>query len=366
MRHRQAVCSIVPPHILHRLAESDDEGLRKDARDAIALTERLRGERAFAGGLPSGVSPGMKRRTVYDARNGTGLPGMLVRSEDGPATDDASVERAFRGAGDTYDFFRVAYGRNSVDDRGLRLDSSVHYAVRFDNAFWNGRQMVYGDGDGIIFRDFTSCPDVIGHELTHGVTDYEANLVYYGQPGALNESMSDVFGILVKQWRLSHTAAAADWLVGEGLFAPGVAGAALRSMKAPGTAYDDPRLGKDPQPAHMRDFVTTSDDDGGVHINSGIPNHAFYLAAVDIGGWAWERSGAIWYDALTGYLRAQATFEDAAAATIAAAGARFGRRSLEEQAVRAAWQRVGVASDAPLARRGLEVARSKTLRADSL
>ena len=137
MPHLHAFCSIVPPHILHRLAESDDEGLRKDARDALALTERLRGERALVGRLPSGVSPGMKRRTVYDARHGTSLPGMLVRNEDGPATEDASVEQAFRGAGDTYDFFRVVYGRNSIDDRGLRLDSSVHYAVRFDNAFWN-------------------------------------------------------------------------------------------------------------------------------------------------------------------------------------------------------------------------------------
>jgi Zn-dependent metalloprotease len=336
-------CSIVPPHILHYIAETDDEALRRNARAALALSERLRGSRmTLAGGLAGALPTGTRRRTVYDAKNGTSLPGVLVRDEVGRPSDDPAVERAFQGAGNTYDFYNAVYGRASIDDHGLRLDSTVHFGASFDNAFWNGRQMVYGDGDGVIFGDFTSCLDVIGHELTHGITQYTAKLTYNGQPGALNESMSDVFGVLVKQWTLGQSASEADWLIGAGLFTPAVKGAGLRSMKAPGTAYNDPRIGRDPQPGHMSDYVFTTEDDGGVHINSGIPNHAFFLAAIEVGGRAWERAGVIWYDALTRYLRPHATFEAAGAATAAAASARFGRGSIEEQAVRKAWRAVGV------------------------
>ena len=171
----------------------------------------------------------------------------------------------------------------------------MHYGRGYDNAFWDGTQMVFGDGDGTVFNRFTIAVDVIGHELTHGVTEHTAALVYQGQSGALNESISDVFGSLVKQQALGQDAAAADWLIGAGLFTAQVKGVALRSMKAPGTAYDDPQLGKDPQPATMADYVETTDDNGGVHLNSGIPNHAFYLAATAIGGHAWEvrRAGLV-------------------------------------------------------------------------
>jgi len=150
----------------------------------------------------------------------------------------------------------------------------------------------------------------------------------------------------VKQWHLGHDARSASWLIGEGVLGPAINGVALRSMKAPGTAYDDPILGKDPQPADMKHFVETGDDDGGVHINSGIPNHAFYLAAMEIGGRAWEKAGAIWYDALTKYLRAHSGFQAAADATLAAATARFGDGSLEQKAVRKAWNQVGLVSRA--------------------
>jgi Zn-dependent metalloprotease len=153
--------------------------------------------------------------------------------------------------------------------------------------------------------------------------------------------LSDVFGSLVKQHQLGQDAGDADWLIGAGLLTAAVHGVALRSMKAPGTAYDDPVLGKDPQPAHMRDFVTTTDDEGGVHINSGIPNHAFYLVATALGGPAWEVAGRIWYDTLvSGDLAADADFVAFSAATVQAAAARFG--STEEQAVRTAWDAVGV------------------------
>ena len=203
--------------------------------------------------------------------------------------------------------------------------------------------MVYGDGDGRLFNRFTISLDVVGHELTHGVTQTEAQLLYRGQPGALNESMSDVFGSLVKQWARNETADRADWLIGEGLFTSEVRGAALRSMKAPGTAYDDPVLGRDPQPADMAHYVHTGSDNGGVHINSGIPNRAFCLTALHLGGYAWQKAGLIWYRALTGALGPASDFQAVGDATAAVAAALFGEGSIEQQAVVDAWRTVGIA-----------------------
>ena len=210
--------------------------------------------------------------------------------------------------------------------------------------------MVYGDGDEDLpeserlFNRFTIALDIIGHELTHGVTSHEANLAYWDQSGALNESMSDVFGSLVKQYQRKQAPADADWIIGEGLFTANVNGTGIRNMKAPGTAYNDPVLGKDPQPAHMKDYVNTIEDNGGVHINSGIPNHAFYVAAVELGGYAWEKAGQIWYKTLTDKLSERSTFQDAANMTFEVAGELFGSRSLEQQAVRKGWSEVGIAA----------------------
>ena len=207
--------------------------------------------------------------------------------------------------------------------------------------------MVFGDGDNQIFTGFTGCLDVIGHELTHGVTGSEANLNYQGQSGALNESISDVFGSLVKQKKLNQTADQADWLIGEGLLAKGIHGVALRSMKAPGTAYDDPMLGKDPQPADMTHYLQTTQDNGGVHINSGIPNRAFYLVAAALGGNAWERAGQIWYDTLLDpRLKQSANFAAFANLTALNAAHRYGSTSNERKAVLDAWHKVGVKTSA--------------------
>ena len=331
--------------MLRHLAQHGPARLRPIAFRSLEQTEHLRGQRAMLanlGAVALATPTGTKRRTIYDVGHGTQLPGTLVRSEGGPNGKDLEVKEAYKYSGVTYDFYREVFGRNSIDDRGLRLDSSVHYSTKYDNAFWNGMQMVYGDGDGVIFQRFTRCLDVVGHELTHGVTQNEAALEYHDQPGALNESFSDVFGSLVKQWSLKQTAAKADWLIGAQLLAPGVKGKALRSMAAPGTAYDDPNLGKDPQPAHMKDYYQGSDDSGGVHINSGIPNYAFYLVATSLGGNAWNRAGKIWYDTLCQQLRPNASFKDAANATLASAGKFYGNRSVECDAVKSAWSTVGV------------------------
>lgn len=330
--------------MLRELSQRGSPEQQAWAFQTLVRSEQFRGRRELLGSLSARtMTPtGEKRRTIYDAKNGSTLPGQLIRGEGDPPTGDPAADEAYDGSGATYDFYHDVYERNSIDDRGMRLDSTVHYEMNYDNAFWNGSQMVYGDGDGTIFERFTRAIDVIGHELTHGVTEYEAALVYQDQPGALNESFSDVFGSLVKQRVLNQTADQANWIIGEGLFKPDVNGQGIRSMKAPGTAYDDPRLGKDPQPAHMKDIYTGSDDNGGVHINSGIPNHAFYLAATEIGGNAWEKTGKIWYLALRDRLRQTSDFKNAVDATIAIAGELYGDGSQEQRAVRNAWETVGL------------------------
>lgn len=339
---RCPICCIVPPHILEKVAINGNPEQREWAFQTLNISAQLRGRREVVGGITFSPQPGEKRRTVYDAKNAQQLPGTLVRSEgDAPSTDEM-VNEAYDGAGATYDLYSEIFKRNSVDDKGLRLDSTVHYGAKYDNAFWNGSQMVYGDGDGQLFQRFTKSIDVIGHELTHGVTQYEAALAYFGESGALNESMSDVFGIMVKQRVKNETAEQSSWIIGEGLFAPNVKGVGIRSMKAPGTAYDDPVLGKDPQPANYKDLYTGMKDNNGVHINSGIPNNAFYLTAVEIGGYAWEKAGQIWYVSLCDRLRSKANFKQAANTTIQVAGELYGNDSKEQKAVQNAWQKVGV------------------------
>jgi Zn-dependent metalloprotease len=337
-------CTIVPPHILERVARSTDPELRDLARRSLIVDTAQRTERRITLVAPvaAEVVTGPDR-TIKDAKNLEEMPGKTVRAEGDPPTDDTTVDQNYDWLGATYTFYSQVYGRNSIDGAGLPMISTVHYGNGYDNAFWNGEQMVYGDGDGTLFTAFTGPLDVTGHELTHGVTQYTAALEYYGQSGALNESVSDVFGALIKQYHLGQTSADADWLIGQGLLAPGVHGVALRSMKEPGTAYDDPHLGKDPQPGHMDQFVHTYRDNGGVHINSGIPNRAFYLTAAAIGGNAWEKAGQVWYDTLTGgSLATSADFAAFAAATVATAAGLYGSPSAEADAVRNAWAGVGV------------------------
>jgi Zn-dependent metalloprotease len=294
-------------------------------------------------GVGAATSAPKSNRTIYDANKTKSIPGTLKRAEGQAPTADQAVNQAYDGLGNTFDFYLDVYHRNSIDNAGLPLKGIVHYSKNFDNAFWDGEEMIFGDGDQVLFIGFTGALDVIGHELTHGVTGSEANLSYQGQPGALNESMSDVFGSLVKQFTLKQTADQADWLIGAGILAPGINGKALRSMKDPGTAYDDPKLGKDPQPADMAHYINTDEDNGGVHLNSGIPNRAFYLTASSLGGNAWERAGQIWYDTLIDHrLKPTANFSAFANMTILNAGARYGANSQEQKAVSDAWTQVGV------------------------
>ncbi|WP_153504370.1 M4 family metallopeptidase [Cumulibacter manganitolerans] len=378
------VCGIIPPHILRRLAESDDERVVRAAQRTLAIgievigrrevrgaradrrglprtaglvppdlqeraQRRVSPERPRAGGEPATATrpPATPRRSVYDALQKTDLPGHLVRAEGAAPSGDESADEAYDGLGATWRLFHDVYGRDSLDGRGLPLIASVHFDRDFDNAYWDGEQMVFGDGDGVYFQSFTNSVDVIGHELTHGFTQYTAGFTYVGQSGALNESLSDCFGSMVKQRVLRQQADDADWLIGEGLFTAKVHGVALRSMKAPGTAYDDPHLGKDPQPASMSGYADLphdeAHDNGGVHINSGIPNRAFYLAATAIGGSSWEGAGPIWYHAvLEGGLPKDADFARFASATLTAAQTLHGAESAQYRAVEKAWREVEV------------------------
>ncbi len=147
-----------------------------------------------------------------------------MRYEGQPSNGDVAVDEAYDYLGITHDFFWKEYQRDSLDNKGLILTGTVHYGREYQNAFWNGQQMVFGDGDGEIFNRFTIAIDVVAHELSHGVTETEAGLIYFEQSGALNESLSDVFGSLVKQYHLKQTADRADWLIGEGLLAEGING----------------------------------------------------------------------------------------------------------------------------------------------
>jgi len=346
---RSPLSCIVPPHILARLEATGGADVARAARSTLLTTARLRGERSVRGALLGAAAPAQGRRTIFDCRHSTDLGAAVVaRTEEGVVSADSSVNQAFDGLGATRDYYRQVHDRNSIDDRGMRLDGYVHRGVGYQNAFWDGREMVFGDGDGEVFTDFTGSLDVIAHELTHGVTEYSAALEYRGQSGALNESVSDVFGSVVKQWARGQSVTEADWLIGADIFTPAVEADALRSMRAPGTAYDNELLGTDPQPADMSGYVelpeTEEGDNGGVHINSGIPNRAFYLAATGIGGNSWEGPAQVWYAALLGS-GPTTDFAAFARATWSRAGELHGAGSSQQRAVASAWQGVGVPLD---------------------
>ena len=331
-----ARCTFIPPWLAERV----------DGPDRAALDETLRARRAERGldarsARPSVVDEAAQGWTVHDARSTTQLPGTPARSAGEPATGDLAVDEAATGIDATLQMFAEVLERDSHDGAGALVSLTVHYGSAYNNAFWDGTQLVFGDGDGRIFDRFTKPVDVLAHEFSHAVIEHTAGLVYRGQSGALNESVADVFASCLKQRLLGQEAGDGDWLIGEGVFMPTVQARALRDMAAPGTAYDDPELGVDPQVGHMDDYIETTEDNGGVHLNSGIPNKAFQLAAVAVGGRAIEGAGRIWYDALIGGdVTADADFASFAAATVASAGE-------HADVVRRAWAQVGVEPSAP-------------------
>jgi bacillolysin len=272
------------------------------------------------------------------------LPGSLRRNEAGCipvlfTCPDAVVNATHANTGAVYDYYQGTHARDSYDAAGHTMRSTVHFGSDYNNAFWcgdlcaaefgslvDGEQMVYGDGDGLVFSPLGQALDVAAHELTHGVIDAAAGLQYFEQSGAQNESYADVFGVMVDR---------DDWLLGEDAYTPGTPGDALRSLADP-TVFG--------QPAHMDDFVHTVYDNGGVHINSGIPNHAAYLTSEGPGyGIGRDDTEDIYYRALTVYVTPTADFVNNLAYLLRAAEDLFGAGSLEAGAVARAHAAVGLA-----------------------
>lgn len=317
----KCTCCFVPPDVLDNLARRGDETTRQRARATAQQSKVSREARAnravpmstmFASSPLAGAGvmappPGSAGRLVYDSGSTWAQQVTLVRGESDPATADADVTAAFDNAGIVRKYFKDVLNRNSIDALGMNLILNVHFGASYMNAFWDGDEMTFGDGDGAIFTSFARSLDVVAHELAHGVTQFTANLDYYSQSGALNEHFSDVFGSVITQAHLGQTAHTADWLIGDEIMGPTLFGEALRSMKAPGTAYDNALIGQDPQPDHMSNYYAGPADNQGVHINSGIPNKAFYLVSMDIGT---QKAAQIWYHALQN-LWYNANFADA-------------------------------------------------------
>jgi Zn-dependent metalloprotease len=338
---------IIPPYMLENMAESSNAKTRALAVSAIEASADARATRRFAREMPSfaaTIAPNLKKqRIIYDAQknNISSLPGKLVRQEGDATHKDAAVNEAYDHSGTTYDFYLKRFTRNSLDGKGMAIVSSVHVGKQLNNAFWNGRQMAYGDGDGIIFTRFTQSLDVVGHELTHGVVAHECNLEYRGESGALNEHFADVFGSLVSQWKQKQTVATAPWTIGSEIMGPGTQVKALRTFTAAKAFENDANLGSDQQPKHMRNLYRGTSDNGGVHLNSGIPNHAFYLFSKSLGGNAWETPGGIWYEAMR-KLSSNSDFADMTRTTLMIATANHGANSAELKALKLAWKTVGL------------------------
>jgi Zn-dependent metalloprotease len=299
---------------------------------------------------------------VYEMRDNTrggmfvvqgGGPGTLLTDSDnvwGDGTNadpnSAGVDAHF-GAAQTWDYYLNIYGRRGIDNNGFQIMSRVHYGSKYNNAFWNGKNMTYGDGDGVVFSPLVAL-DVAGHEITHGLTQFTANLIYANESGALNESFSDIFGTAVEFYTGSIGARTPDYFIGEDIYLPADNEPGFRNMK-------DPLEDNDPDNYAIRLFPNCkpngANDGCGVHSNSGIQNNAFYLLAeggtnrtsgIRVRGIGRAEAEAIFYRALTVYLFPSATFQDARIACINAAADLYGANSSAARATAQAWTAVGV------------------------
>jgi len=343
------VCFAVPKRLLQHLADNEDDPeqravLQRQARQSSLL----RGSRATAtwnGTAPRKGERPLQRR-VFDAQRKPFLPGVLLRDEDDPPTKDKAAEQVYENIGIALQFFSQVLHRDSIDNKGMRVDASVHYEDDFPNAMWTGRQMAIGDAGGIGLTGLAGSLGIIAHEFCHGVCQHlvagglgmvmlpNSKPALKGEAGALNESFCDVFASMIKQWRGGQDVTRADWLMGEDILKPG-AGKAIRSLKEPG----NPELtyAKDDQISDYRRFRSVD----GPHKASGIANHAFYVAATKLGGFSWETLGPVW---LKGFdkLRATSTFLDAAHSTMSVAATLHGKGSGTYEAVKAGWKKVNV------------------------
>ena len=287
-------------------------------------------------------------RAVYSGNNTTSLPGTLKRSEGGAATGDTHVDDNYNHLGTTYNCYSVNFGRDSYNAAGAQLKSTVHHSTNYVNAFWNGTQMVYGDGDGSQSGPLGKSLDVTVHELTHAVTDSESDLIYQGESGALNEGMSDIFSAYCESWTKGWAMDAPIWMIGDDIWTPTTPGDALRYMGNP----TQDGSSKDYYPER---YQGTSDS-GGVHWNSGIANLAFKLLStggthprakttVNVTGIGVQKAGKIFYEANVNCLAASSNF--AAAKTCTEQKAEQFYDAATKASTTQAWEAVGVGGAAP-------------------
>jgi len=288
---------IIPPYVSDKLPEE-----RKNYERA--RTKELRGMRNVHGFFRPVWTPRTSPFQIYSAQSKTSLPGRLIREFQNTPCGDIAVDEVYDSIIALRSLLGDKLGRNSLNNKGIPIRAVVHYGRDYDNAFWDGREIVFGDGDDgttvtpKIFHRFTMDIDITAHELGHGVVQYTSGLIYRGQSGALNEHLADVIGIMAKHLALNIMSKDSDWLLGSKLFYPEVGARGIRDMLRPGTAFMNSWIGTDPQPDHMSRYMKMSGDNGGVHYNSGIPNRAFALSCLAIDTYSWEDIGRIWYKAM--------------------------------------------------------------------
>lgn len=344
----------IPSYVLEKIAQSDDIKAQEIAKNSLIQSKNAREMRnanakRISTATVMGIAarevthhpPGKSAREVHDNLHKWEFHDNLVRSEGNAAVEDKIVNEVYDHTGIFRDFLKNSLNLESIDNLGMNLPLYVHFGENYANAFWDGKRMAFGDGDGDIFTDFGKSLDVIAHEIGHGITQYNGNLIYESQSGALNEHFSDVFGAIITQKAKNQSADKADWLVGNEIMGPKLYGEALRCMREPGTAYDNDLMGVDIQPGHMKDYFSGPEDNQGVHINSGIPNKAFYLASI---GLETENAAKIWFHALQN-LWPEARFNDAVK-RIALSARLLAREGIVEagapQVVRSAFKEVGL------------------------
>lgn len=339
-------CFIVPLDILTKLAQDPllPPEIRKAAADTARIAHEIRLLRIQALRLTSVASmletpvsalAAAPAVTVYDCKHTQTLPGTPLGSPEG--TEDDSARRTYEETTKVAKFYKDVFGRNSIDNGGMTMMSSIHYGNRFNNAMWNGSQMLYGDGDNSIFIDFTKGNDVIGHELTHGVTQHSLQLEYRDDAGGLNESLSDCFGSMFRQWEKNQDSASADWLIGSDIMGPTARGrniTCLRDMADPAGAHCLAA-----QPTQYSQVTPGMDP----HYSSGPPNLAFCTACKTLGGKSWEKIGQVWYRSLTGFGPSpEMKMPDFANRTRQVASQMFGGTPAVGGAVDAGWKAVGL------------------------
>jgi Zn-dependent metalloprotease len=339
-------CFIVSKEVLDKLARDKtlSPALRKASRDTSLVSQQLRNLREQARTLTMATHTvgadltqlaAAPKVTVYDCKQTQTLPGSPVSSPKN--SKDATAKRAFTQTTRVAEFYKKVFKRNSIDNAGMTMMSSVHYGVKFNNAMWNGSQMVYGDGDTKIFVDFTNGNDVIGHELTHGVTQHSLQLAYQGDAGGLNESVSDCFGSMFRQWDANQDVKRADWLIGRDIMGPEAKAKGFTSLRNMANPADKHCLA--PQPTKYSQITPGMDP----HFSSGPPNLAFCTACIAAGGQSWDTIGQVWYAVLTGSgSNPSMTMKDFANRTRQVAGQLFSRNAAVIGAVDHGWKTIGI------------------------